>query len=174
MLNVGPLKSTELFISYLKATSLAVILIVSGWIKLTPQNTFVHDPQELKAPLVTDIQMLLRSQPLCELHCSDRDLCSPSACCSAVPVLSTQTLMVVACSQGFRPAFQIFSPAKKLLYFFLFFLLFIRAKGSIQITSNTPGITAFQCIKFSIPTAIQDGRFTCAEAPPERPSKLDL
>lgn len=61
MLNVGPLKSTELFISYLKATSLAVILIVSGWIKLTPQNTFVHDPQELKAPLVTDIQMLLRS-----------------------------------------------------------------------------------------------------------------
>lgn len=61
MLNVGPLKSTELFISYLKATLLAVILIVSGWIKLTPQNTFVHDPQELKAPLVTDIQMLLRS-----------------------------------------------------------------------------------------------------------------
>lgn len=61
MLNVGPLKSTELFISYLKATSLAVILIVSGWIKLTPQNTSVHDPQELKAPLVTDIQMLLRS-----------------------------------------------------------------------------------------------------------------
>jgi len=56
-----------------------------------------------------------------------------------------------------------------------YFLPFIRAKDSNQeITFNTQRVAAFQYIKFSILKAVQDERFTCAEAPSEHFSKLGL
>lgn len=52
---------------------------------------------------------------------------------------------------------------------------FIGVEDSIQeITSNTQRIAAFQCMKFSIPKAVQDERLARAEASSEQFSKLDL
>jgi len=84
----------------------------------------------------------------------------------------TQILTGIVCCPGFRPAFQISCSAKESCFYFL---PFIRAKDSNQeITFNTQRVAAFQYIKFSILKAVQDERFTCAEAPSEHFSKLGL
>lgn len=131
-------------------------------------------PWELKVSLVTGV--LFGSLFFCpgELLCGFKGLCCSCSLlqhfCSSLHTSITQILTGIACSLGFRLAFQISCSAKELIFIFL---SFIRAKDSIQeITSQR--IAAFQRIKFSIPKAVQNETFTCMEAPFKHFSRLDL
>lgn len=136
----------------------------------------MNDLWELKVSLVTDVSLRSLFFSPGELLCGSRGFCCSCLLlpcfCLSLHTCITQILTGISCGLGFRLAFLISCSAKELIFIFL---PFIGAKGNIQeITSNTQRIAAFQCIKFSIPKAVQDERFTCAEASSEHFSKLDL
>lgn len=119
MLNLGPLKSTELFSISFYLKPMIFLLIVSGLIKLTPfyKRILLSDPWELEVLLVTNVSLGSLFSPG-ELLRSSRSLLLLQCFCSSLYICITQIFTGIACSLGFRPAFQIAWSAKELIFIF--------------------------------------------------------
>lgn len=119
MLNLGPLKSTELFSISFYLKPMIFLLTVSGLIKLTP----FYKRLLFKWPLgtrsvaghrrVTRVSLL----PWWTLA-QQQELLLLQRFCSSLYVRITQIFTGIACSLGFRPAFQIAWSAKELIFIF--------------------------------------------------------